>query len=282
MKILCTGDLHMGRRPRKVADRQEARRYSATAMWEAIVDRAPAESVDLLALTGDMVDADNGCFEAIGPLERGLLQLAEAGIPTYAVSGNHDWDVFVRLADSMDCPTFHLLGRGGQWQEAYFPSAEAPRLRLVGWSFPLATVTHDPLADFELARNDCLPTIGLLHADMDQATSRYAPVPQSSLRRQPLAAWLLGHIHRPTWIASSTEASILYPGSPQALDPGEPGVHGPWLLTFDSRPRRCPSVAALEGALRDRGRRSNGRGDPGRSRSAGYGRAAIVVRFDRR
>src|SRR5690606_15084227 len=23
---------------------------------------------------------------------------------------------------------------------------------------------------------------------------------------------------------------VLYPGSPQPLDPGEPGVHGPWLV----------------------------------------------------
>jgi DNA repair exonuclease SbcCD nuclease subunit len=43
--------------------------------------------------------------------------------------------------------------------------------------------------------------------------------------RQPVEAWLLGHIHAPTehWKGDQLH---LYPGSPQPLDPGEVGTHG--------------------------------------------------------
>lgn len=245
MKILCTGDLHMGRRPSKLADPDEAKQFSATAMWSAIVERAVAEQVDLLALTGDVVDRDNGYFEAIGPLERGLARLAEAGIATYAVSGNHDWDVFVRLADTFNDESFQLLGRGGRWQEVYWPAKGTPRLRLVGWSFPAESFSTDPLAELDLLADDRVPTLGLLHADLDQLTSRYAPVARAALVRQPVAAWLLGHVHRPAWTEHATGASILYPGSPQALDPGETGPHGPWLLELDGTGRVSARQIAL-------------------------------------
>jgi DNA repair exonuclease SbcCD nuclease subunit len=46
---------------------------------------------------------------------------------------------------------------------------------------------------------------------------------------------LLGHVHAPALIREPGEPFILYPGSPQALDPGETGVHGPWLISFDDR-----------------------------------------------
>ena len=35
-------------------------------MWEAIVDRAIEEKVDLVALSGDVVNHDNRFFEATG------------------------------------------------------------------------------------------------------------------------------------------------------------------------------------------------------------------------
>ena len=85
-------------------------------MWEMIVDRAITETVDAVALSGDIVDQDNRFFEATGPLERGILLLASKGIHTFAVSGNHDYDVLHRLADSIGSEHFHLLGRGGQWE----------------------------------------------------------------------------------------------------------------------------------------------------------------------
>ena len=57
-KILATADIHVGRRPSKVPDEEDARRFSSARIWEAIVDRAIAEEVDLVALSGDVIDHD--------------------------------------------------------------------------------------------------------------------------------------------------------------------------------------------------------------------------------
>jgi len=237
LKILATADIHVGRRPSKIPDPEDARRFSAARVWEAIVDRAVQEKVDLVALTGDVVDHDNRFFEATGPLERGLTRLAEHGIHCYAVAGNHDYDVLPRIVDTVGSEYFHLLGRGGRWEEAIFPGDGDRRLRIHGWSFPKSHVPTSPLAQYDLTADGDVPTIGLLHADLDVPGSPYGPVTRAELDAQPITLWLLGHVHRAEYHEAGSGPAVLYPGSPQAMDPGETGPHGPWLIEVHSARR---------------------------------------------
>lgn len=232
MRILCTGDIHLGRYPSRVPAGE--REFSVAHVWTRIVDRAIDLSVDVVALTGDVVDRENRYYEAMGPLERGLLRLSEAGIVTFAVSGNHDFDVLPRLVDTVDVDDFYLLGRGGAWETHLLERDGEPVLRVVGWSFPNEHFRASPLADLEALEASAVPTVGLLHADLDQPGSPYAPAKTSELAEHELDAWLLGHIHKPTLRRTSSRGVILYPGSPQALDPGERGEHGPWLIEVAS------------------------------------------------
>jgi len=75
--------------------------------------------------------------------------------------------------------------------------------------------------------------MGLVHADLGSPESEYAPVHSSELVDTPADAWLLGHIHKPQ-VHRSDDPFVVYSGSPQALDPGERGSHGPWLITVDT------------------------------------------------
>jgi len=234
IRILATADIHIGRRPSKLPDVAQAQRFSCARMWqETIVKRAIREKVDLVALTGDVVHHDNRYFEATGPLERGLRRLADANIPTYAVAGNHDFDVFPRLVDAIGGEHFHFLGAGGAWEEAIFESPDGRKLRIHGWSFSRAHEPNSPLARYDLAADPETPTLGLLHADLDATDSRYGPVSRADLESRSVTIWLLGHVHAPQFHPAAAGPAILYPGSPQAMDPGETGVHGPWLVEID-------------------------------------------------
>ena len=237
VRVLATADIHIGRRPSRLASAETAARYSCAQMWFRIVERAIELDVDLVALAGDVVDHENRFFEATGPLEDGLIQLAEAGIPTYAVGGNHDFDVLPKIVDAVGSEWLHLVGRNGRWEETVVERDGEPVLRVHGWSFPTATVASSPMDDYRLRADDSLPTLGLLHADLDARHSDYAPVLREELLECPVSAWILGHVHRPRWEPPRTGPGLLYTGSPQAMDPGETGPHGPWLIELRG-PRR--------------------------------------------
>lgn len=228
IKILCTGDLHLGRYPSRVDT--NLRQFSGANIWARTVDLAISEAVELVVLTGDIVDRDNRFFEAIGPLEQGIRRLGAAGITTYAVAGNHDFDVLPRLADALSVDSFQLLGGRGVWETRVFERDGKPTLRLVGWSFPAQHFPQSPLDTLSRPEPDGIPTVGILHADLDAGASRYAPVRGAELGAYGFSAWLLGHIHRPFTSRASGDSLLLYPGSPQPLDPGERGAHGPWLV----------------------------------------------------
>lgn len=236
LKLLATADLHIGRRPTRLGD-EEAGRFSAAKMWERIVERAIQEEVAAVLLAGDVVDHHNRFFEAAGPLERGLRRLAIAAIPTFAVAGNHDWDVLPRIQQSVGGDALTLLGRDGAWEETVLRRNGSPLARLHGWSFPQEHVRTSPLSAYAPPLDDGLPTIGMLHCDLDQAASAYVPVTRAELKRQPVSIWLLGHIHGYMVDAALPGPPLLYPGSPQAMDPGEVGTHGPWLIEVQG-PRR--------------------------------------------
>lgn len=226
-QIFCTGDVHLGRRPSRVPTEDDD--LSVRHIWDRFIEAALNREVDVVALTGDIVDSENQMYEAFGALERGVQRLLEGGIEIVAVAGNHDHSAFPRLVRAIDADGFHLLGQGGTWEEVQVdPRDGNGPVRFVGWSFPQATVLSSPLGGLEVSESD-EPTIGVLHCEAGSGEGQYAPVRRDALARTPIDAWLLGHIHAPNDHREAGQLQ-LYPGSLQPLDPGEPGTHGAWLI----------------------------------------------------
>jgi len=225
-QIFCTGDVHLGRRPSRVPTEDDD--LSVRHIWDRFIETALNREVDVVALTGDIVDSENQMYEAFGALERGVQRLLEGGIEIVAVAGNHDHSAFPRLVRAIDADGFHLLGPGGTWEEVQIGLESGETVRFVGWSFPQATVLSSPLGGLEVSESD-EPTIGVLHCEAGSGEGQYAPVRRDALARTPIDAWLLGHIHAPNDHREAGQLQ-LYPGSLQPLDPGEPGTHGAWLI----------------------------------------------------
>jgi DNA repair protein SbcD/Mre11 len=253
MKVLCAGDLHIGRRPTRLPPSVDCRSLSCARSWEAVVDYAVDQRVDVLALSGDLVDQSNKFYEAVGPVERGLRQLREAGVVTVAVAGNHDYDVLPQLARAVNDDSFRLIGAGGRWERTTITSRGGERLHIDGWSFPAEHVHDNPLASYDFRPDGDTPVLGLLHAELDVPRSRYAPVALSDLQTRDLALWLLGHIHVPKLYPAKHGPPVLYPGSSQAMDPGEQGVHGAWVVELrplaPAEPRMIPLASVRYATL---------------------------------
>lgn len=231
MRLLLTGDLHIGRVSARMPDALPLQERSATGAWRRIVDLAIREQVSAVCLAGDVADQDNRFWEAMGPLEEGIAELARNGVRVIAVAGNHDHEVLTRLADHVAEDGLTLLGRGGRWERTTLQDGDGrPGLHVDGWSFPKARVKDDPLATYDLPNDRDVPILGLVHGDLDVRDSPYAPLNAQQLAQSAPDAWLLGHVHAPRLQSLGAKGWALYPGSPQALDPGEPQRHGPWIL----------------------------------------------------
>lgn len=234
-RLVCVGDIHLGRRPGRIPD--DIGEYginvadlTPVAAWKKVVAWAIDNDIDAVVLAGDVVEGLDDRFEAYGHLESGVRKLDDAGIKILGVAGNHDVQALPRLADHID--RFSLLGRGGIWESVEIAGCSGGSLRLLGWSFPEKQVRHNPLDDPMQDISADVPTIGILHCDVDGGYSQYAPVPRTAFEHAPGDAWLLGHIHKPDDL--SARRPVGYLGSLVGLDPGEPGLHGPWLANISA------------------------------------------------
>ncbi|HYW92396.1 MAG TPA: DNA repair exonuclease [Gammaproteobacteria bacterium] len=231
LKILCVGDIHLGRRPSRIpselAPPGGERGLTPAAAWERTVEAACRAGVDAVLLAGDVVEGEDDFYEGYRHLDRGVRQLAKAGIEVLGVAGNHDFRVLPRLASEVE--SFRLLGAGGEWERVTLQPAGEP-VTVHGWSFPERQVRRSPLGGRQFERGDG-PNLGLLHCDRGQPDSPYAPVAPAELERAGLDGWLLGHVHAPDDLAAGHPSGYL--GCISGMDPGEPGDHGPWLLSIE-------------------------------------------------
>ena len=229
VEVLCTADIHIGRRPSRLPDRFDPAELSPREVWADLAAEAVSQGVDAVVVAGDLVDSENRYAEAFGAVESVATTLSEADIPLLVVGGNHDADVLPDLADAID--HLQLLGRGGTWERVSITSADGDsHLHIDGWSFPGMYHHESPLATYDLSDNG-VPQLGVVHADLSEE-DRYAPVDMDELVTSGHAAWVLGHLHVPG--TRHDNPPVLYPGSLQPLDPSETGSHGAWLLSVGS------------------------------------------------
>ncbi len=229
VKILAIADLHLGR---TASVPNISNPPSAAETLDKIVRFALDNAVDVLTLSGDIVDNYNRYWEAVSPLQNAITQLEHAGIYVCMVAGNHDYDVLNEVIKNSRSKTLFLLGKNAKWESIQL-NINKQDIQFVGWSFNNRYIIHDPLRDFDtLQISKNIPTVGLLHCETDTPDSQYAPVNSNMLSGSGVDVWILGHIHKTSRLKKSNPL-IFYPGSPLAMNAGEQGLHGASLVIID-------------------------------------------------
>lgn len=224
VRLLVSGDLHLGRYPGRVPPDDPA--LSVEAVARAIVDQAIERAVDAVVLAGDLADEANKHFEAFGVLERMLHRLADAGVQAYLVAGDHDYDVVGPIVDAVNSPFVRMLGRGQTWDVAAIEKGGRVAAYVVGWSYAGPHVHESPVPTFPLVED--VPVVGVLHGDLDRE-GPYAGTPVGALWETGAAAWVLGHGHDHR-VERRDGRLVVVPGTPQPLEPDEAGAHGAWIV----------------------------------------------------
>ena len=86
MKFAHLADTHLGYRQYGLIEREK----DFYEVFEKIIDKIIEENVDFVIHSGDLFETARPSPMALLTFQKGLLKLKGAGIPMYAIAGNHD------------------------------------------------------------------------------------------------------------------------------------------------------------------------------------------------
>ena len=240
-RFLHTGDLHLdspisGLSAVAPPEVLEVLRGATTDAWRAVVRAALRERVDFVLVAGDVFEVAHPTLLGQTRFRDGLADLAEAGIPSYVVHGNHDPLDGRAWAASLDFPSLvHRFGTDAG-ESVAVEREGTPIARIHGRSYPSQAVGDNYAREFRPVAGSPF-SIGLLHTNVGDRPGHgnYAPCSVEDLRSAGMDYWALGHIHQPGVVLADPPA--LYCGIPQGRDPGELGARGCWLVEVDGARR---------------------------------------------
>lgn len=250
VRFIHTGDLHLdspleGLSAEAPPEILPVLRNATTDAWRAIVRLAIDEAVDFVLVAGDVFEVASPTLLGQARFRDGLAQLADAGIASFVVHGNHDPMDGRTWAPSLTFPPpVHRFGADAV--EAVPVLRDGREIaRVHGRSYPRAAVTENYAAGFR-ADSDAPFSIGLLHANVGNRPGHdnYAPCSVDDLRASGMDYWALGHIHQPGQVLSDPPA--YYCGIPQGRDPGELGARGCYLVEVDAARRVSARFVATD------------------------------------
>jgi len=246
-KLVAISDAHLGRSHYQAVNEQGLNQREAdfAAAWDRSISAALDLSPDAVLVLGDLFDAPRPTYRAFREGAKGLRRLEQAGVPTLAISGNHDTprlresgSPYAVLADAF--PGLRFAYRG-----AYEAIDLLPGLRV--HAVPQCTddqALKDQIAQAAAARSADHHNLMVTHAAVTVLSRRYTygDVNELEIDLSTLDAGfdriLLGHFHNFAQVAPNA----WYPGATDTfsfkdLPSGdEPEVKG--ILSLDTRSGR--------------------------------------------
>lgn len=209
-------------------------REATFGAFEAVIDLCLDRQADFLLVAGDVYDGADRSLRAQLRFRDGLQRLADRGIRTFLVHGNHDpldgWSHALTMPD-----TVHIFQ--DRLDSMTFEKQGAAVARIHGISYPNRKISQD--FGKEMKRSGDEPfQIGLFHCNAggDPRHDPYAPRSVADLEAAKLDYWALGHIHERTTLRAA-EPFIGYPGNTQGRHINESGPRGCLVVNVDARGR---------------------------------------------
>lgn len=224
----------------------EALREASLEAWAALVDEASRRQVAFVLLAGDIYDGAERGLRAQRAFLDGVTRLADEGIRTLLVHGNHDpvtegWTAVRSFPDLVHTFPAHTVGT-----ERFEAGGE--EVVVHGTSYAVAATSENLARRYPVASGPGFH-IGLLHANVGATSGHadYSPCTLDDLRRTGYQYWALGHVHGRRVLAEG-EPWIVYPGNLQgrSTKPTERGAKGAVVVSVAHGVAEAPELVALD------------------------------------
>ena len=227
IRILHAADLHLdspfeGMPAGKAALRREEQRMLLTRLSAL----ARQERVQLVLLSGDLLDSDHSYFETGEELCRCL---AGMGAPVFIAPGNHDF-----YTEKSPWTRLKLPGNVYLFTENRIRGMELPALgvRVYGAAFTEKR-SRPLLTGYHAERMPGIKNILVLHGEVGtHADSPYNPITEQELRDCGMDYVALGHIHKASGLLRTGDTWYSWPGCPEGRGFDETGEKTVSLVTL--------------------------------------------------
>nr|WP_097104676.1 DNA repair exonuclease [Hoeflea halophila] len=234
-RFIHTADIHLDSPLRSLALRNpelaDLIGGATRQAFSTIIDLCISERVDALVIAGDLYDGDQTSMKTARFLAGELGRLANAGIRTFIIRGNHD--ALSRISRELVLPgEVKLFGGRAEHVMIERDQGEKP-VAIHGLSFAQPTAPESLLPKHAGAVPDAI-NIGIMHTSLGGAPGHdaYAPCSPAELQATGFDYWALGHIHKRSVLTGST--TIVMPGMPQGRDINEDGPKSATLVSISA------------------------------------------------
>ena len=226
MKILHTADWHLDAPMNGMGEenaqllRQELRKIP-----ERIAKLCKSEKCDLLIIAGDLFD---GAYTAES-MTAVRSSLANLDIPVVIAPGNHDF-----ITDNSPYIKEQWPDNVHIFTQPTMSAYALPSLDCVIYGAGYQSMDCPGLLKNFHAQDDARWKIGVLHGEVNNASSNYCPITRHQLQESGLDYLALGHIHKAGSLKAG-DALCAWPGCPMGRGFDELGAKGVLLVQLDQQ-----------------------------------------------
>lgn len=217
IKILHCADMHLDSPFEGLASgKASLRRREQRELLRRLAELARSEEVDIMLLSGDLLDSDNTYYETGEELNQCLRSLS---IPVFIAPGNHDYYSLKSPYARLKLPSnVHVFSKN---EIEYVPLPEL-KLRVYGAAF---TEKHSAplLHGFSAERKEGIMNIMCVHGDVGAKDSNYNPISLDDIEKSGMDYIALGHIHKASGLMKAGETWYSWPGCPEGRGFDETG-----------------------------------------------------------
>ncbi len=227
LKILHGADFHLDSPFEGLpAGKAAIRRGEQRELLSRLAELARQEQVDLVLLSGDLLDSVNTYYETGEELARSLGRISA---PVFIAPGNHDFYAPRSPYARLKLPKNVHVFTGDEMSDVELDGIPA---RVYGAAFTESR-SGPLLRNFQAERTEGVYNLLCLHGEVGARDSVYNPVSEEELAQSGLDYAAFGHIHRASGLKKAGGTWYSWPGCPEGRGFDETGEKTVNIIELD-------------------------------------------------
>lgn len=243
LRLLHTADIHLGARHADLGEQAAAQRERQFAAFQASIDLAIAEKVDVFLIAGDLFDSNTQPRRSVERVAAELKRLVAAKIRTVIIPGTHD--VYDRASLYRVHDLAALAGSTEDDDLVTVLTPDRPSVHLGacdvivhGLVFATKRAPHSPLRDLKVSPGDGATWhVGMVHGSLaipDRTDRDEVVVTREEIEATGLDYLALGHWHSAQQ-GKAGSTTYAYAGAPEPVAVTQDGAGKVLLVQLEEK-----------------------------------------------